>query len=202
MGNLGTDADGFPSLFTQLQALSNSFGVELAADQAIGPIATLGGVPGILDPTPLDTTIGNYVAAMPVGESIVADVSVADPPDLPELPIASSFGVGLSGPPSQLTQDFGTVKVGSPAQMFTIGETQVTNRGLVGMKTAQQISGDRSIFNVVTDDQTDPFTGLGYIDHNMVMTPVTVGVFTAQVNTVGGTANGFAIWTFTVNVTP
>lgn len=202
VGTLGSDADGFPQLFAQLTALSSAFGVELAADQGIGPIATLGGVPGILDPAPLDGTIGNYVATIPTGEGIVTDIGGASPPDLNELPMASTFGEGISGVPGQLLHDFGTVKLNSPTQTFRIGQELITSTRVLEMISADQISGDTSVLNEVDDDQTSGPDGTGPIYHNMVMTPVKVGAFEAQVNTIGGTATGIAIWTFRVNVVP
>lgn len=202
MGDLGTDADSFSSLFTQLQSLSNAFGGELAADQAIGPIATLGGIPGILDPAPLDTTIGNYVAASPTGDAILADVGNLSEPQLLTLPITPGDGSTNFLPPGQATHDFGTVKLNS-------GPVQIQ----VGAYTETQFTGDVGDSSKGFVVQAPPFTEwFNYVDRQqgtvtdvtfgITMTPLAVGQFTAQFEYVQGGNRQLIILTLTVNVIP
>lgn len=202
IGALGSDADGFPQMFAQLTALSSAFGVELAADQAIGPVATLGGVPGILDPAPLDGTIGNYIAAGATGDAILATAASIVEPQLLTLPITPGDGSTNFLPPANATHDFGTVKLGSPPVSFQVGSY-----------ISDPFTGDTGDIPKDFTVQAPPFTEwLTYtdihqgtqqrVDFGITMTPLAVGQFTAQFEYVQGGNRQLIILTLTVNVVP
>jgi hypothetical protein len=200
LGNLGTDQDGYAALFAALQNLSNGFGAELAADQAIGPIAVLGGAPGLLDPTPLDTTIGNYVAAGATGDAILADAGSISEPQLLTLPITPGDGSTNFLPPGQKTHDFGSVKLGSPPVSVEYGSYTETQFG-------GDVGDSSKGFVVNAPPFTEYFTyrdnAAGtetYVTFGVTMTPNTLGLFTAQFEYVQGGNRQLIIVTLQVDV--
>lgn len=202
IGDLGSDADAFPSLFAQLTALSSAFGVELAADQGIGPIATLGGAPGILDPAPLDGTIGNYVAAGATGDAILQTAGAIQEPLLLTLPITPGDGSTAFRPPIQNTHDFGTVHLGTATQSLFLGKETDTNTGqILGILPKGYVIVAPGIFGE-TSSETDTLDGTVHIDWTLTMSPAALGTFTAQYEYVNESSRQLVILTLTVNVIP
>lgn len=198
---LPADADMGAAL-TALSAVSDAFGVELLADQGIGPLSTLFLPGAVLDPVTLDGSIGNYVAAGPTGDTIIQTLGSIQEPQLLTLPLTPGDGSTNFLPVGQTTHDFGTVKLNSAPITLPVGRfTETALSGDVG---------DSSIGFVI---QAAPFTEYfnyrdnaagteTFVDFGIIMTPLAVGDYTAQFEWIQGANRQLIILTLHVTVTP
>jgi hypothetical protein len=202
MGNLATPADGMDKALADLGAVADALNGEMVAESAIDNLGTAIGILPAVDLTSLDTHIGNYEAAMPDGSQVVADSSNSAPPFLYELPITPNFIPGISAPPVQVSQDLGTMKLGSKPLVLELGGWFFDpHRGDLGQLYDVLASGDPAIYHLSTTYQVDrhnyPISGKNYLN----VTPAKVGTFVAQVNLLPGPNGAITLVTYTVTVT-
>lgn len=200
VGDVGGPGDGFDGIVSEVFGLIDALDAASAEQDAV--LDAILAQHQDIDTTPFDNTIQNYVGTFDAGNSIVTDSAALSPPDLLELPLSSTFGVGPSAPPHEVNQDFGTVKLSSVPQLFELGVLNYYPKTTTGLMLVTLVGGPTPIFDIVEVDHLSR-AGLGTATFFLRMTPAAVGAFVAQVNTISNSGQyGTQIFTFTVTVEP
>ena len=175
-------------------------GGEIDSGVLDGDIVTLGNIGGAFDPTSLDTNVGNYVAAVPLGAARLNDVGGIAIPALLQLPISAAFNGSLSAPPTQTNVNLGTMPLGGKPLSILLGSYLTVKGRLVNYITASIADGDPAIFGLVHTSTYNANTNNGSDTFTFVVTPSKPGTFLCQLDLVGGVGAAGTIFTYTVTV--
>lgn len=201
VGDVGGPGDGFDGIVSEVFGLIDALDAASAEQDAV--------LDGILaqhqdiDTTSLDNTIDNYVGTFPAGDSILTSAAGASPPFLGVLPLSTDpLAAGIPMPPSLISFDFGTVKLGSAPLIYDIGNFE---------QGGQRPDGVSSILIVantgmdITVQETEKDSASGDIQRYhfwLQVTPSRVGTFNAEVTWLNTSQPVQTNLTLTINVVP
>lgn len=199
LGAGASEMDGFDA------ALADATALVEALDKITGEQdAALDAILVSLDttkPDALDTSMAGYASTAADSANVITAGQALTLPTLLELPISMDFGGGPVGPPAQITLDLGTVALGSPTIRHVLGTFFADKHGVHGLLSAELHLGNPPVFSIEYVDRSkkDEVVRGTY---TLVVQPVIVGTFVAQVNLHDTNKYGFAILTISLIVVP
>lgn len=201
VGDVGGPSDGFDGIVSEVFGLIDALDASSAEQDAV--LDAILAQHQDIDTTPLDSTIENYVGTFPAGDSILTSAAGATPPFLGVLPLSTDpLAAGIPMPPAQVSFDFGTVKLGSPALTYDIGKFEQGGPRPFGVSDISIVANTGMDITVQEEEKDSASGDIQRFHYWLQVTPSTVGAFSAEVTWLNTSQPVQTNLILTINVVP
>ena len=201
LGDLGTPADGFDGIITEVFGLVDA--LDAASTEQDAVLDAIVAQHQDIDPSALDNTIQNYVGTFDAGNAVLTSASGATPPFLGVLPLSTDpLAAGIPMAPSLVSFDFGTVKLGSPPLVYDIGTFEQGGQRPFGVSDINIVANTGMDITVQQSEKDSASGDIQRFHFWLAVTPSAVGTFTAEVTWLNTVQPVQTNLTLTINVVP